>query len=235
LRVVVLCNDPERALRDPESVICALGDLGCRVSAGRFDFGGLDEEELLRHPPAILIVDAGDELDRGFQALRKRNHTPPLGDVPVLLTTTVPRLPSLDFSAGFDDFLLSPIVPAELYARLRQLDWSNASFSSDEVIKIDELVIDVSGYEVRAKGRTIDFTHLEFELLRFLAQSRGRVFTREHLLQKVWGYDYCGGTRTVDIHIRRIRSKLGPGLDALIQTVRNVGYKLRGAEALEDQ
>jgi DNA-binding response OmpR family regulator len=85
----------------------------------------------------------------------------------------------------------------------------------------------MAGYEVSVGGRRLDLTHQEFELLRFLAQHRGRVFTRDQLLQKVWGYQYTGGTRTVDIHVRRLRAKLGPMQSALIATVRHVGYKMR--------
>ncbi|MBT8494664.1 MAG: response regulator transcription factor, partial [Deltaproteobacteria bacterium] len=123
-----------------------------------------------------------------------------------------------------------PVVPAELYARVRQLDWRSATFGSDELIKVGDLVIDVAGYEAHLAGRRLDFTHQEFELLRFLAQNRGRVFTRDQLLQKVWGYEYTGGTRTVDIHVRRVRAKLGGNAGGLIVTVRNVGYKMRAAD-----
>ena len=158
---------------------------------------------------------------------RKLDQLAPLSETPTLLVVAVPRLPALDFSAGFDDFVLRPLVPAELYARLRQLDWHSSAFGSEEVIKIADLVIDVSGYEVFLGGRRLDFTHQEFELLRFLAQNRGRVFTRDQLLQKVWGYQYTGGTRTVDIHVRRLRAKLGPVVGALVATVRHVGYKMR--------
>ena len=172
-------------------------------------------------------MDAGDELGRAAQCRRKLDQIPSLSEIPTLLVVTVPRLPALDFSSGFDDFLLRPIVPAELYARLRQLDWRTSAFGSDEVIKIGDLHIDVSGYEVFLGGRRLDFTHQEFELLRFLAQHRGRVFTRDQLLQKVWGYQYAGGTRTVDIHVRRLRAKMGPVTGALIATVRHVGYKMR--------
>jgi len=151
-----------------------------------------------------------------------------LGETPSLISVPLSKLSSLDFSIGFDDFILMPIVPAELYARLRQLDWQTASFGSDEIIKVGDLVIDIAGYEAHLHGRRLEFTHQEFELLRFLAQHRGRVFTRDQLLQKVWGYQYTGGTRTVDIHVRRVRAKLGSTAEGLIETVRNVGYKLRG-------
>lgn len=234
VRVLVLCAEPQVALRDPESIATVLTDLGCRVSVARFDLGDLDDEEVMRYPPTIVVVEARDEVERANRARRRLGEYQPLAETPTLLAITVPRLPALDFSVGFDDFVLLPVVPAELYARMRQLDWQTAAFGSEEVIKVADLVIDVAGYEVHLKGRRIDFTHQEFELLRFLAQNRGRVFTREQLLQKVWGYQYCGGTRTVDIHVRRVRAKLGPEAGGLIDTVRNVGYKMRTRDSGDD-
>ena len=92
-------------------------------------------------------------------------------------------------------------------------------------IRTGDIVIDENSYTAKVRGRTLDLTFKEFELLKFLAQHPGRVFTRAQLLQEIWGYDYFGGTRTVDVHIRRLRSKLGPEFEALIGTVRNVGYR----------
>lgn len=222
----MICADPERAVREPGSCATLLVELGGRVTLGRFDLGGLDYDELAAHPPEVVVVEAGDDLVRAQKAIQKIRDGGPLLEVPVLVAVTVARLPALDFSIGFDDFVLMPLVPAELYARMRQLDWKSATFDSDEVIKIDDLVIDIAGYEARIAGRRIDLTHQEFELLRFLAQHRGRVFTRQALLERAWGYQYAGGTRTVDIHVRRVRSKLG-NAGELIETVRNVGYKMR--------
>ncbi len=227
MRAVVLCAEPERDRDERDSLVSVLADLGCDLALGRFDLGGLDLTALTRTPPDLVVVDAGDELLVATRTIRKVRAGGPLAEVPVLLALTLARLPALDFSVGFDDFVLQPLVPAELYARLRQLDWRTAAFGSDEVIKLDELVIDVAGHEARLGGRRLEFTHQEFELLRFLAQHRGRAFTREQLLERVWGYRYAGGTRTVDIHIRRVRAKLGPALASLIETVRHVGYKLR--------
>lgn len=227
MRTVVICADPERAAREPGSVVTCLVELGGRVSVGRFDLGGLDQAALTLQPPQCIVVEAGDEMARAQRAIQKLRDDGPLVEVPILIALPVARLPALDFSIGFDDFVLMPIVPAELYARLRQLDWKAATFGSDEVIKIDDLVIDIAGYEAKISGRRIDLTHQEFELLRYLAQHRGRVFTRQALLERAWGYQYAGGTRTVDIHVRRLRSKLGASGE-LIETVRNVGYKLRG-------
>ena len=226
MRVVVICADPERTIREPGSVATLLTELGGRVSTARFDLFGLDEEEVSAKPPVAVVVEAGDDVQRAQKTIQKLRDGGPLVEVPILVAVTVARLPALDFSIGFDDFVLMPIVPAELYARIRQLDWKSATFGSDEVIKIDDLLIDIAGYEARIGGRRIDLTHQEFELLRFLAQHRGRVFTRQALLERAWGYQYAGGTRTVDIHVRRVRSKLG-AVGELIETVRNVGYKMR--------
>ncbi len=225
VRTVVICGDPDRA-NDPGTLTTLLLELGCRATLGRFDLGGLNLDELTRQPPNVVIVEAGDDVLRANKTIKRMRDDGPLLEVPILLAITVARLPALDFSIGFDDFVLMPIVPAELYGRMRQLDWRTATFGTDELLKIDDLVIDIPGYEVRLAGRRVELTHQEFELLRYLAQHRGRVFTREALLERAWGYRYAGGTRTVDIHVRRVRAKLGE-TGALVETVRNVGYKMR--------
>jgi DNA-binding response OmpR family regulator len=227
VRVLVIGSQSD--VVDPEGASAVLGDLGCRVVAARFDLGDLDDAAVEQTPPALIVIDGGDQLERAVGSRKALDRHPVLADVPTLLVITVARLPALDFSLGFDDFVLHPLVPAELYARLRQLDWKSSTFGSDEVIKIGDLLIDVAGYEAFWQGRGLVLTHQEFELLRFLAQNRGRVFSRDQLLTRVWGYQYTGGTRTVDIHVRRVRAKLGPLAGGLITTVRNVGYKLRGA------
>ncbi len=226
MRAVVICAEPDQP-QEPGSVATMLVDLGCRVTLGRFDLGGLDLTALAERAPNVVIVEASDDVGRAQKTIKRMRDEGPLVEVPVLVAVTVARLPALDFSVGFDDFVLMPLVPAELYARMRQLDWKTATFGSDEVLKIDDLLIDIAGHEVRIAGRRIELTHQEFELLRYLGQHRGRVFTREALLERAWGYRYAGGTRTVDIHVRRVRSKLGE-MGSLIETVRNVGYKLRG-------
>ena len=145
---------------------------------------------------------------------------------PVLLCVEVSRLAGLDPEAGADDFVLAPVVRPELYARIRQLDWRMSSFRAAERIKIGDLVIDAVAVEASFRGRALKLPRQEFQLLKFLAERPGRVFSREQLLSRVWGYRYAGGTRTVDIHVRRLRAKLGPG-SVMIETVRHVGYKLR--------
>jgi DNA-binding response OmpR family regulator len=126
------------------------------------------------------------------------------------------------------DVLLVDASPAEIEVRIRlattKVEAPNGFESSNE-IKAGELSIDESSYSAKLRGRTLDLTFKEFELLKFLAQHPGRVFSRDQLLREVWGYDYFGGTRTVDVHVRRLRAKLGPENENLIGTVRNVGYR----------
>jgi DNA-binding response OmpR family regulator len=235
VRVLVLGHEHESSKPRPESVAAILGDLGCRVSAARLDLGDIDLDELAARPPAILVIDAGDDLPMARGCLKKLSDFEFLSEVPTLLVVTVPRLSGLDFALGFDDFVLSPVVPAELHARLRQLDWRSAAFGSEEIIKAGDLVIDAAGYEVYLHGRRLSFTHQEFELLKFLARNRGRAYTREQLLRRAWGYAYAGTTRTVDIHVRRLRAKLGATSGGLIETVRNVGYKMRAARGTGEE
>jgi DNA-binding response OmpR family regulator len=230
MRILLVTQSPERAVAEPESPAAALRDLGCDVRALGFDLGGnelgLDEDELVKRPPQVLVMDARERLETAYSCLKTLRDLPPLASTPALVAVTLPRLSSLDFRAA-DDFVLVPVVPAELYARLRQLDWRLAAFAADERLKVGDLHIDLAGYEVHLRDRKLELTHQEFELLKFLAQNRGKVWTREQLLSKVWGYRYFGGTRTVDIHVRRLRAKLGVPADEMIETVRNVGYKMR--------
>ena len=225
MKVLLVTQTPERAVTEPESPAAALRDLGCDVRAFGFDLG-LDEDDLVKDPPQVLALDARERLETAYSCLKTLRDLPPLSSTPALIAVTLARLPSLDFRAA-DDFILVPVVPAELYSRLRQLDWRLSAFESSERIKVGDLHIDLAGYEAHLRDRKLELTHQEFELMKFLAQHRGRVWTREQLLSKVWGYRYFGGTRTVDIHVRRLRAKLGPGADSMIETVRNVGYKMR--------
>ena len=151
---------------------------------------------------------------------------------PVVVVVTEGGLPALTSDWGVDDYILDSAGPAEVDARIRlaishyqeAIDARGGSGAASE-IRSGEVAIDEHSYTARVKGRTLDLTYKEFELLKYLAQHPGRVFTRAQLLQEVWGYDYFGGTRTVDVHIRRLRAKLGPEFEAMISTVRHVGYR----------
>jgi DNA-binding response OmpR family regulator len=160
---------------------------------------------------------------------------------PVIIIATEGGLPALTAEWGFDEFILDSAGPAEVEARIRtaigKLEASriDADPHAGE-IKSGEVVIDETSYTAKIRGKSLDLTYKEFELLKYLAQHPGRVFTRAQLLQEIWGYDYFGGTRTVDVHIRRLRSKLGTEFEAIIGTVRNVGYRFNiNRENLQDQ
>jgi len=149
---------------------------------------------------------------------------------PVIAITTEGGLSAFTSDWGVDDVILDTAGPAEIEARIRIAIGrrDDANFASDPTaheIRQGDVVIDENTYTAKIKGRSLDLTFKEFELLKHFAQHPGRVFTRAQLLQEIWGYDYFGGTRTVDVHIRRLRSKLGPEFEAIIGTVRNVGYR----------
>ena len=149
---------------------------------------------------------------------------------PIIIVTTEGGLSALNADWGITDVILDTAGPAEVDARIRIVIGKDAITQlaknpSLKEIRSGEVVIDEDSYTAKIKGRTLDLTFKEFELLKYLAQHPGRVFSRSQLLQEIWGYDYFGGTRTVDVHIRRLRSKLGPEFESVIDTVRNVGYR----------
>jgi DNA-binding response OmpR family regulator len=125
----------------------------------------------------------------------------------------------------FDDFCVLPAHPEELAARLQHLFWRSGQSMRPDVIEYGPLMLNLETYQAAVAGRVLDLTYMEYELLRFLAGHPAKVFTRETLLSRVWGYEYYGGARTVDVHIRRLRAKLGEEHAHLIQTVRSVGYR----------
>ena len=186
----------------------------------------------------VAIVDARADLvaARGLCRLLGTTGT----SVPVVAVVNEGGLVAINVDWGLDDILLPGTGPAEVDARLRLLVGRRGGAASQEnmgKITLGELIIDEGTYTARLRGRPLDLTYKEFELLKYLAQHAGRVFTRAQLLQEVWGYDFFGGTRTVDVHVRRLRAKLGNEHESLIGTVRNVGYKAvrpaRGRPAAE--
>jgi len=170
----------------------------------------------------VVMVDGRRDL-AGARSLCRLIRTTGITN-PLLLITTDGGLIGVAVDWGFDDVILDTAGPAELDARIR-LSIARVSTEDETEIRTGDVVIDENAYSARVRGRSLDLTFKEFELLRFLAQHPGRVFSRAQLLQEVWGYDYFGGTRTVDVHVRRLRAKLGAEHEALIGTVRNVGYR----------
>ncbi len=176
----------------------------------------------------LVLVDGRKDLAHTRDLCRLIRTTG--SDVPLLLVMTEGGLSVVAADWGVDDVLLCTAGPAEVDARLRLAIGRLAAARDPEdpeaqVIRSGEVVVDESTYTAKLGGRPLDLTFKEFELLKYLAQHPGRVFTRAQLLQEVWGYDYFGGTRTVDVHVRRLRAKLGPDNEVLIGTVRNVGYR----------
>jgi DNA-binding response OmpR family regulator len=184
---------------------------------------------LLDAPPHdALLVDGTRSLPQARSLCRFIRTTGTTA--PLLLIVTEGGLSALQTDWGMDDVLLATAGPAEIEARLRLAVGAQRVAGGPDADAVDEirrgdLVIDEAAYSARVGERILDLTFKEFELLRYLAQHPGRVFSRAQLLQEVWGYDYYGGTRTVDVHVRRLRAKLGLEHDGLIGTVRNVGYR----------
>ncbi len=173
----------------------------------------------------VLVVDlerSVSEQAKLFHALRR---DPAVKDLPLVLLVTEDQLGRIDFSLGIDDYLTLPVSPKRLAERLKFLIWKRSRIELKTGLSQRGLAIDFERYEVHVKGELVDLTYKEFELLKFLAMNPGKVFTRDVLLNKVWGYDFYGGTRTVDVHVRRLRAKIETHGASYIETVRNVGYK----------
>jgi DNA-binding winged helix-turn-helix (wHTH) protein len=193
--------------------------------------GDADDEHDPAARPRALVFEARDRPDQATLLLRAARGDSYLDGVPTLVAVSPGHVARLDTATGFDDFLLHPYVEEELYGRLRALEWRR--IDGEERQKLDGLVVDRAGHEVHVDGRVVQLTAKEFALLAYLCERRGRVLSREHLLARVWGNRYEGGSRTVDIHVRRLRAKLGPALP--LETLRGSGYKLRrrAADAIE--
>jgi DNA-binding response OmpR family regulator len=178
----------------------------------------------------LVLVDATRDLLHAQALCRTLREAD--GDGAILVVIPEAGLAGLQPDWGASDFVLPDAGPAEVEARVRLLAKRRQAQArdSDAAVRVGELVVDPISYQVRLKGRPLDLTYKEFELLRFLAARPGRVCTRGQLLQEVWGYDFFGGTRTVDVHVRRLRAKIGPEHESMIATIRGVGYKLVPAE-----
>ena len=200
------------------------------LDAAGYDFVEVNApEEVERHEPAdgwtAILVSAVEDRDDAFdlcRSLRKREG--PLS--PLLVVVEAAQLAELEVRQdAFDDFIVAPISGDELDARIGHLLFLTGRGKHHDVIVYGPLALNLETYQALVDGRPLDLTFMEYELLRFLAAHPGNVFTREVLLSRVWGYEYFGGARTVDVHIRRLRAKLGEEHASLIETVRSVGYR----------
>lgn len=175
----------------------------------------------------VLLIDAeyfeGEEAVQFFLSrIRKK-----VQGIPVLLVVQEPSLGIVNIEWFFDDMIIYPFREGELLFRLVKLVGKRKVESDENHLLLGNVRINLSEYTVFLGDEKLDFTYKEFELLRLFAQNRGKVFSRKELLATIWGVEYIGGTRTVDVHIRRLRSKLGDEFNSIIETVRNVGYRCK--------
>jgi DNA-binding response OmpR family regulator len=176
----------------------------------------------VRRPDVALVLASGTEARELCMRLRQDEE---LGEVPVVLTIEAEHLSP---SAGLieaNELIVAPFTAAEMGARIARARRAVHGVEEDEVVRVDDLELNLATYQVTVAGEPVDFTYVEYELLKFLMTHPRRVFSREALLSGVWGYDYYGGSRTVDVHVRRVRAKLGSRHAERIQTVRSVGYR----------
>jgi two-component system alkaline phosphatase synthesis response regulator PhoP len=178
-----------------------------------------------RAPDLVLVTIDGkpnsSEIIHLARSIKEERH------LPVIALLSRGALDRLDSAFPADDFVVEPWDATEVAARAKRILGKAKNKTAQELIKCGDLTIDVAKYEVYVNNRIIELTFKEYELLRFLASKKGRVFTREALLNEVWGYDYYGGDRTVDVHITRLRSKIEDSTHTFIETVRNIGYKFK--------
>jgi DNA-binding response OmpR family regulator len=169
-----------------------------------------------------VVVEIGNDPDAAATVASKIREELA---VPVLLVVDRMLTRDLEGREGFDDFILTPIDPVELSIRLGQISADLPDSESENVLRFDDLELNTGTYQATIASRPVDLTYMEYELLRFLVENMNRVWSREQLLSRVWGYDYFGGSRTVDVHVRRLRAKLGEERASWITTVRSVGYR----------
>jgi DNA-binding response OmpR family regulator len=206
--------------RASEQALPALAELRLDLKHEPLSRDGL--EHVLRYDPIAILVDAAENPGQAWSvltALRAQEHT-----VPAVVIVERSHLERFPWHELVDEFVFPGAPEAELRVRIAMVR-RRAGTGEGSMVRLGQLAIDTDTYRVTAAGRALDLTFKEFELLRYLAQHPGRVFTRPALLREVWGYDFYGGTRTVDVHIRRLRAKLGPEFEHLIETVRGVGYR----------
>ena len=183
---------------------------------------------LLELQPVAVLVDAGENAPQAWSVLRELRARD--ARIPAVLIVERDQLGRYPWEEVADEFVYPGAPETELQTRLAMLR-RRAGAGDGSILRLGPLSIDIDSYRVSASGKALDLTFKEFELLRFLAERPGRVSTRPALLREVWGYDFYGGTRTVDVHVRRLRAKLGPEHEHLIETVRGVGYRAAAPDA----
>jgi DNA-binding response OmpR family regulator len=183
-------------------------------------------EQIARQSPGLLLLDA-NEATIGSEVWELAKRMRQEMNIPLIALISREKIHGFDLSTGIDDFVVKPWEATEVIIRIKRILGQKDSIDSEDIIRCGDLVIDSVKCEVSLSGKPIILTFKEYQLLKFLANNKGRVFTRDVLLDKVWGWDYYGGDRTVDVHIRRLRSKIEDSTHTFIETVRNIGYKFK--------
>ena len=214
----ILLVDASEEMRPLAAALDEAGFVTAHASIDRV----LDESQA--HAPAVILFSLLGRPDTASIRNLLRSPQLPHGIASIAVIRS-DQLTALDFSIGFDDFIVYPALSDEISARVRRAIWVKSGVESDNTLQAGELRVDLGNYKVFLSGKPVDLTYKEYELLRFLATNRDKVFTREALLNRVWGYDFYGGARTVDVHVRRLRSKIEERGQTFIETVRNVGYR----------
>jgi DNA-binding response OmpR family regulator len=216
--------------RSPSEALPALHSLGLDVKTESLNADSLGH--LPEIAPSVLLADAEENPEQAFLLLTALAATG--ARFPVIVVLSRPDLERFPWAEVADDLVHSGTPGAELRIRMAMLTRRTGG-AGEGTVRLGPLSMNVESYQVFVSGRVLDLTYKEFELLRFLIQRPGRVFTRGELLQQVWGYNFYGGTRTVDVHVRRLRAKLSAEHEGLIQTVRGVGYRAAEARATEPE
>ncbi len=209
---------------EPVSIETELQQYGFSFSSISYD--DIDMDELPAHTPDMVILEVADSFPTP-KSLNLITRLKKKTALPVLAIADNDNMDSLLTLNKIDDFIILPYQKDELILRIKRLLQKVKNIESSDILKCDGLTIDLVKYEVTLENRVIELTFKEYELLLYLASNKGRVFTREALLNKVWGFDYFGGDRTVDVHIRRLRSKIEDSEHTFIDTVRNIGYRFK--------
>jgi DNA-binding response OmpR family regulator len=218
-RVFIIANESEQARK-----------LGTELAKRGFDCLIVSNNEAIEQiagqSSGLMLLDS-DEATTGSEAWEQAQRIRQERKIPIIVLVTGEKLNDLDSNTTIDDFVVKPWEATEVTARINRILRQKGSIDSEDIIKCGDLAIDLAKCEVSISGKQIILTFKEYQLLKFLASDQGKVFTRESLLSKVWGWDYYGGDRTVDVHIRRLRSKIEDPTHTFIQTVRNIGYRFR--------
>lgn len=220
IEVAIITNEMERVLE----LVTGLNERGlsCLI------IGDGDDviEQIIEQSPKLLLLDMGNpfSVEKTYMLPKKIKREKKL---PIIALLSRETLNSLEPRLSIDDFVVEPWDSNEIALRVRRIFWHANKAVEGKIIECGDLIIDLENYEVTINGSLVMLTYKEYELLKYLATNRGRVITRETLLNEIWGYDYFGGDRTVDVHIRRLRSKIEDPTHSFIETVRNIGYRFK--------